>query len=101
MRVRYKLLHTTLSELFKGIRNDRDAVALAEACVEYGFRIIARVNGLESPEHVLAITPNAGTARLLNAIDAHIGKTKEAGDAVVMRLIACLGSQAAYGSLPH
>lgn len=101
IEVRRRLLHSVLRQTFKGIANDAEAIRLGEDLLEYGRRVIAGANNVANPDDVITIYPTHGTTRLLNAIDAHIESTKERDADVVNRLIACLGSQAAFGSQPQ
>lgn len=101
LKVRRDLLRRVLRQALRDVESDADAIRLGEDLLEYGRRVIARANHIANPDDVITIHPNHGATRLLNAIDAHIESTKERDTDVVARLIECLGSQAAYGSLPH
>lgn len=99
LKARKHLLETLIYGALEDLP-DKDIEAVSELLTNIAINVLT--DGLGVAEGGIAVLhPTHPTARLLNAINDHIEATDEPGDKIVERLIASLGSQAAYASQPN
>jgi hypothetical protein len=99
LKARKRLLETLVDSALDDMP-DQDIEPIAEHLVKIGLYLVIAERDIEEDD-VVMIHPTHPTTRLLNAINDHIEATNEPGDKLVERLIASLGSQAAYASQPN
>lgn len=100
LRARQRLLATLIDGALAKLPK-KHVNAIAEQLIKRGLELVERTFDVQNSADVIMLHPEHETTRLLAAINAHIEKTNEDGDVLVARLIACMGSQAAYGSQPN
>jgi hypothetical protein len=99
LKARRQLVLTLLDSALEDLP-EKDAEVISELLWKRAVQITQNKFDIDI-DNMLMLTMTSPTQRLLTAINDHMIATDEAGDTIVERLIACLGSQDAYASQPN
>lgn len=100
LKTRKRLLATLIDGALEDLPK-KHADAIGELLVARAIELVGGRFELEPNAPIMITHPMGDTALLLSAINHHMDETDEDSNAIVARLIDCLGSQAAHGARPN